>query len=305
MSLSPFDPAGDEKLAPPQPKFIIEEGTSDSQGDSARISYHSRTTSGNTSFNESPPITPRSLTFSTQRNSFTALTTFFTNDQTPGATTPTMNNAHGDFPDVGRDNASNTAPRSGVTSVSTSVADFSLRHPTSIYGSRPGTGTGYGSAARPSSARSTFASPRPRPMTMYSTVQPSITKIERERPKSTMLTEPSILEKPWIQERDPYQRISYFITYGVMFLGIIAGAARCYFGFKDAPMLSGKLCSVLEENFDSDAGVFGDNGKFFREVDMSGFGCVCSLIFLQKISIIADEIVSSYGSLYTVMGNLI
>jgi len=282
MPASPHDPAGDEKLAPPQPKFIIEEGASDSQGDTTRISIHSRTTSGNTSFQESPPITPRSLTFNTGRNSFTALTTFFTNDQTPGPTTPTMNNAHAYFPDVGRDHLSSAAPRSGTTSVTTSVADFSWRQPTSIYGSRPGTGTGYGSSARPPSARSTFASPRPRPLTMSSMVQPSINKIERERPKSTMLTEPSILEKPWIQERDPYQRISYFITYGVMLFGVIAGAARCYFGFKDAPMMSGNLCPVLDENFDSDAGVFGDNGKFFREVDMSGFGCVLFPHFSHK-----------------------
>jgi len=28
----------------------------------------------------------------------------------------------------------------------------------------------------------------------------------------------------------------------------------------------------MDENFDSDVGIFGDNGKFFREVDMSGFG---------------------------------
>ena len=29
---------------------------------------------------------------------------------------------------------------------------------------------------------------------------------------------------------------------------------------------------VLEENFDSEEGLFGDNGTFFREVDMSGLG---------------------------------
>jgi hypothetical protein len=121
---------------------------------------------------------------------------------------------------------------------------------------------------------------------MYSTVQPSITKIERDRPKSTMLVPTLSLQKPWLQERDPYQRLSYIITYGVMFLGIAAGAIRCYFGFKDVPMLSGNLCSVLDENFDSEEGLFGDNGKFFREVDMSGFGCVCSPICFLMI---ADE----------------
>ena len=39
-----------------------------------------------------------------------------------------------------------------------------------------------------------------------------------------------------------------------------------------------ELCIVLNENFDSPNAVFGTNGSgtFFREVDMSGFGCVRS-----------------------------
>jgi hypothetical protein len=129
------------------------------------------------------------------------------------------------------------------------------------------------SPARPRS-REPFASPRTRPMTIYSTVQPSITKTHRERPKSTMLTSTSVLEKPWLTSRDPYSRIAYFITYGVMFLGIAAGAVRCYFGWLSVPLLSGNLCLVLDENFDTDNGLFGENGTFFREVDMSGFGYV-------------------------------
>ncbi|TEB25014.1 glycoside hydrolase family 16 protein [Coprinellus micaceus] len=36
--------------------------------------------------------------------------------------------------------------------------------------------------------------------------------------------------------------------------------------------MTGNLCPVMDENFDSEDGIFGDNGKFFREVDMSGFG---------------------------------
>ena len=132
------------------------------------------------------------------------------------------------------------------------------------------------SSARPSSVRSRepFASPRTRPMTIYSTVQRSITKTHRERPKSTMLTSTSALEKPWLTSRDPYSRIAYFITYGVMFLGIAAGAVRGYFGWLSVPLLSGNLCLVLDENFDTDNGLFGENGTFFREVDMSGFGYV-------------------------------
>lgn len=177
------------------------------------------------------------------------------------------------FPEMG----TNTTPHSGSTSVTTSVAD--LTRNSSFYnspnGSRPGTG-------RPASARSreTFASPRARPLTVYSSVQPSLVKVERTRPKSTMLTPATTLQKDWIATRDPYSRLAYFITYAVMLLGIGAGAVRCYFGWKDVALLPTNLCPVMDENFDSDVGVFGDNGKFFREVDMSGFGYVVHYIVL-------------------------
>jgi len=36
------------------------------------------------------------------------------------------------------------------------------------------------------------------------------------------------------------------------------------------PLLSGNLCMVLEEKFDSEDGLFGNNGTFFREVEVSG-----------------------------------
>jgi hypothetical protein len=57
-----------------------------------------------------------------------------------------------------------------------------------------------------------------------------------------------------------------------MFLGIIAGAVRCYIAWRDVPLIKGNLCLVMDENFDSEEGIFGDSGTFFREVDMSGFG---------------------------------
>jgi hypothetical protein len=91
-----------------------------------------------------------------------------------------------------------------------------------------------------------------------------------------MLTTTTNLEKPWLTSRDPYHKIAYLITYGFMFLGIAAGAIRCYFGWISVPLLSGNLCMVLDENFDTEDGLFGENGTFFREVDMSGFGYVSS-----------------------------
>ncbi|KAJ8090341.1 hypothetical protein PM082_018937 [Marasmius tenuissimus] len=148
--------------------------------------------------------------------------------------------------------------RSGVTSLTGSIADLT-RMP-SFYGTRP-----------PSSRqREAFASPPSRPLTIRSA--PSHVKGRRERPKSTMLVDGPALQKPWMEKRDPYTRIAYFITYAVAFLGIAGSAIKCYFDYKNLPFITENLCPVLDESFDSPDGVFGDNGKFFREVDMSGFG---------------------------------
>ena len=235
-----------EKLAPPN-----RNGASDGE-------THSRTTSTTTS-PESPPVTPRSPTFLSPANPFA----------TPQHThTPDQSLDSYPFPD-----ATHTV---STSSVSASFSDLPPG-PTSRPGSRSTHASGQlymNSSARPLSVRSreAFASPRSRPLTIYSTVQPSIAKVHRERPKSTMLTSTSTLEKSWLTSRDPYHKLAYFITYGVMFLGIAAGVVRCYFGWMSVPLLSGNLCMVLEENFDSDEGLFGDNGTFFREVDMSGLG---------------------------------
>jgi len=107
---------------------------------------------------------------------------------------------------------------------------------------------------------------------MYSSVQPSSVKIERDRPKSTLLTSTTVIEKPWLKTHDPYQRISYFITYAIMVVGILLGGVRVWLGWNDVQLLKGNLCLVMDENFNSDIGVFGESGKFFREVEMSGFG---------------------------------
>jgi hypothetical protein len=229
---------------------------------------HSRTTSTTTG-PDLPPVTPRSPNFISPANPFATPQHIHSPDQSP---------THFDsypFPD-----ATHTVSTSVSTSVSASFSELPPG-PTSRPGSRSTHASGqlymnpsHPTSARPLSVRSreAFASPRTRPLTVYSTVQPSVAKVHRERPKSTMLTSASTLEKPWTTSRDPYQKFAYFITYGFMFLGIAAGVVRCYFGWMSVPLLSGNLCLVLEENFDSDEGLFGDNGTFFREVDMSGLG---------------------------------
>lgn len=107
-------------------------------------------------------------------------------------------------------------------------------------------------------------------MTIYNA--PTDTKVTRERPKSTMLVDAAALHKPWLEKKDRRARVAYLLTYSFAFLGIAAAAIKCYFDWQSVSMMSGNLCRVLEENFDTDEGVFGDDGIFFREVDMSGFG---------------------------------
>ncbi|KAF8225474.1 concanavalin A-like lectin/glucanase [Tricholoma matsutake] len=212
-------------------------------------SSHSRAASNAVSFVESPPITPRNFTFGNHINP----------SSPPGSVVSFGSGI--DLP--------SSAP-SGLTSRATSVGDFSRM--SSYYGgSRPSTAElGPGPANRSSSRlRETFTSPPMRSLTMHSKA-PSF-KVERERPKSTMLTATGALHKPWVGTRDPYSRVAYILTYGVMFLGIAAGAVRTYFAWRDVPLINSNLCLVMDENFDSE-NIFGDNGTFVREVDMSGFG---------------------------------
>lgn len=220
-----------------------------------------------TATESSPPVTPRSLTFVQPSNPF-------------GTPEPQQHDSYS-FPEP-----THTISASVSTSVSASYSD--LPQGSSRPDSRSthaSTGQLWMNSSRPTSSsarlssvrlREAFASPKTRPMTVYSTVQPSIAKIQRDRPKSTMLTDTSTLEKPWLTKRDPNHRIAYFITYAFMFFGIAAGAVRCFFGWQSVPILSGNLCLVLEEDFNSADGVFGPNGTFFQEVDMSGFGYVSS-----------------------------
>lgn len=269
-------PASGQTLVLPQP-------TVERDGELPHSSTtHSRTTSGAVSYVDTPPITPRSLTFNAPVNPFSppaSVLSFSSPDLTP-ANSPGLqhqSHSHYPFPDV-------ATPRSGITSVATSVSDLP-RMSSSYYGSRPNTAdyAGLTTSTRPSSARlrEAFTSPPPRPLTMYSTANFS-TKVERERPKSTMLITKDSLHKPWIQSRDPYARIAYFLTYGVMLIGIAAGVVRCYTGWHDVPLMKGNLCMVMDEDFtNGEEGIFGENGKFFREVDMSGFGYISSSLWFH------------------------
>ncbi|KAH7918271.1 glycoside hydrolase family 16 protein [Leucogyrophana mollusca] len=107
---------------------------------------------------------------------------------------------------------------------------------------------------------------------MYSTVTTAPVK-KTKRLRSTLLEDPSTLEKPWVTTKDPYARLAYFITVGIAFLGIAGSAVRCYFGYKSVPMINGNLCMVLDEEFNTDTNtVLGAGGNWFREIELGGFG---------------------------------
>lgn len=83
--------------------------------------------------------------------------------------------------------------------------------------------------------------------------------------RSTMLT--GTIDKPWLSEKDTRMRLAYWVTYLIAFLGVVGGAVRCYFTWKTTLQL-GKLCLVMEDNFDT----FDTQNTWTQEVSMSGFG---------------------------------
>jgi beta-glucanase (GH16 family) len=62
-------------------------------------------------------------------------------------------------------------------------------------------------------------------------------------------------------------RIAYWLTYGVAFLGIVASALRCYFGYMSVPQFKHPLCQVMNDDFDTF-----DTTAWTHEVQLDGFG---------------------------------
>ncbi|KAF8521627.1 glycoside hydrolase family 16 protein [Hysterangium stoloniferum] len=79
--------------------------------------------------------------------------------------------------------------------------------------------------------------------------------------KSTLLQGP--VDKPWLQNKDWKVRASWWITFGVMMLGVAASAVSCFIGYRQTPMITQPLCLVMEDT---------EGATWRREVDMSGFG---------------------------------
>ncbi|TFK36442.1 ectomycorrhiza-upregulated GH16 glucan endo-1,3-beta-glucosidase precursor [Crucibulum laeve] len=92
------------------------------------------------------------------------------------------------------------------------------------------------------------------------------------RMRSHALPDDKPMEKPWNDKPNPRARFAYFLTYFVICLGLTGGVLQSYFTYKNVPLDRSPLCLVLDENFDNPDTVFGENGSFFREVNMDGFG---------------------------------
>lgn len=126
---------------------------------------------------------------------------------------------------------------------------------------RPGTGI---SSTSPSLiTRDSFMSPPVRQSAVYQSLHATKPPPKFTKP-STMLT--GEIEKPWRTKNSSQMRLAYWITYAAAVLGIIAGALRCYFGWRGVPRLE-NLCQVMVDEFDTL-----NLDIWSRDVDLGGFG---------------------------------
>ncbi|KAJ7723832.1 glycoside hydrolase family 16 protein [Mycena maculata] len=101
-----------------------------------------------------------------------------------------------------------------------------------------------------------------------------------KRMKSTALPPAApyaAVDKPWTKKPNPRARISYWLTWCLLFVGLALGALQSYLTYRNVRIDRQPLCLVFEDDFNEgdDANVFGSGttpGRFMREVDLSGFG---------------------------------
>ncbi|KAF7377723.1 Glycoside hydrolase family 16 protein [Mycena sanguinolenta] len=76
-------------------------------------------------------------------------------------------------------------------------------------------------------------------------------------------------EKPWLGRAAPRARVSWWLTFACMLVGLAGAGLLCFFGFESVEKFSdSELCSVLEDNFDT----FDLTNTWTREVQLGGFG---------------------------------
>lgn len=86
-----------------------------------------------------------------------------------------------------------------------------------------------------------------------------------------MLTEKlTKADKPWLAVRPPNERLSRFLTYFFMFLGLAGAALICFIDLRDLQLLDeSKLCTVFEDDFSSGSL---DTSIWTRTIELGGFG---------------------------------
>lgn len=91
----------------------------------------------------------------------------------------------------------------------------------------------------------------------------------QKRMRSSMLAEGEEAPKPWLTAKNTRARLSYWLTFGVAILGIVASFFRIFYGARSVQLLKGNLCMVLDDDFN---GPEIDTSKWSWEVEMDGFG---------------------------------
>ncbi|TFY58030.1 hypothetical protein EVJ58_g6670 [Rhodofomes roseus] len=237
-------------LQPPKPLFFVDRTVEEASRDPFRTPAHSIA-------DESVPTTPRS----DASNPFSppaSVVTFSAEQTVPG--TPGIH--HQRVSSGGSDNLhrpNTNGPQSSST----------LRHAASVPSVPHVQKVLRGSIPRVDSmVRNSFMSPpiMARRATMYDgcSVSETLARPTAKRQRSTMLT--GEIEKPWTSDKDVYVRISWWVTLAVAMIGVIGGAIRCYFGWRDVPRV-GNLCLIMQDDFNTF-----DQNIWTRDVEMGGFG---------------------------------
>jgi len=75
------------------------------------------------------------------------------------------------------------------------------------------------------------------------------------------------IHKPWLEKKDPYVKISYWVTWSLfLLLGFGGSGLAIFFSWRAFPNIP-NYCLVLEDNFDSL-----DPNTWNHEIDLGGFG---------------------------------
>ncbi|THH01975.1 hypothetical protein EW026_g834 [Hermanssonia centrifuga] len=89
-------------------------------------------------------------------------------------------------------------------------------------------------------------------------------------PSSRLPTKLSADEKPWMRIKGKRERLSWWFTFFMMFLGVGVSAAVIYINWIGVHLLKDSdVCLVLDENFNN-GGL--DTNTWVRDVEMGGFG---------------------------------